>query len=107
MLIQLIKGLLKIILNGVALHRVYGFSIHLFRALWNSLAHLLISIGNHPLRRNQYNQNAAPRQDTEIRELINPASAPTKMECPPAIPPREHNLYPDVPKSPNYFTPCG
>ena len=81
MIIQMLKGLLEIILNGVALHRVYGFSLHLLGAIWNSLAHLLISLGTQMPERQQ---NRNERNDPEARELMpitveakQVASAPT------------------------------
>ena len=74
MIVQVIKGIFGIILNGVALHRVYGFSIRLLRAIWNSLAHLLISLGTQmPEREPTRNKPAEP----EALQLI---SRPTEGE---------------------------
>ncbi|KAL7289543.1 hypothetical protein TKK_0016517 [Trichogramma kaykai] len=75
-IIHVIKGVVSIILNGVALHRVYGWSIHLLGALWDSLAHFLLAV-------NRNDQGEAVPQDVEMQPL-RPAREPT----PPVLPVR-------------------
>ncbi|KAL7289462.1 hypothetical protein TKK_0016653 [Trichogramma kaykai] len=75
-IIHVIKGVVSIILNGVALHRVYGWSIHLLGALWDSLAHFLLAV-------NRNDQGEAVPQDVEMQPL-RPVGEPT----PPVLPVR-------------------
>lgn len=51
---QFFKQLVEILLNGIALHRIYGVSIHLFAAIWSSITHLLLSIAHADMRSYQY-----------------------------------------------------
>ena len=44
MIIHLIKAVVDIIIQGYALHFVYGWSIHLLDALWSSVSHLLLHL---------------------------------------------------------------
>uniref|UniRef100_A0ABD2VU99 Uncharacterized protein n=1 Tax=Trichogramma kaykai TaxID=54128 RepID=A0ABD2VU99_9HYME len=73
-IIHVIKGVVSIILNGVALHRVYGWSIHLLGALWDSLAHFLLAV-------NRNDQGEAVPQDVEMQPL-RPAREPTPPNLP-------------------------
>ena len=41
-IIQTIKTLIEVLINGYLLHQIYGWSLHLFAAIWNSITHLLI-----------------------------------------------------------------
>ncbi|KAL7291539.1 hypothetical protein TKK_0014795 [Trichogramma kaykai] len=73
-IIHVVKGIVSIILNGVALHRVYGWSIHLFGALWDSLAHFLLAV-------NRDDPREAVPQDVEMQPL-RPAREPTPPNLP-------------------------
>lgn len=45
MIIHTIKLLVDIAIRGYALHSIYGWSIHLLGAIWSSVAHLLLYLG--------------------------------------------------------------
>ncbi|KOC59895.1 hypothetical protein WH47_10536 [Habropoda laboriosa] len=47
---RIIKLILDKLINGYALHTVYGWSVHLLGAMWNSLAQLLIFKGKTPVQ---------------------------------------------------------
>ena len=44
--IRLVKLVFDTVIHGVALHHVYGFSLHLLGALWDSLTNLLLHLGS-------------------------------------------------------------
>ncbi|KYM93388.1 hypothetical protein ALC62_12483 [Cyphomyrmex costatus] len=44
-IIRVVKLIIDTIINGYALHTVYGWSIHLLGALWSSVANLLLHFG--------------------------------------------------------------
>ena len=45
MIFRLIKFVLDTMIHGYVLYSLYGWSVHLIRALWNSLPHLLLHLG--------------------------------------------------------------
>ncbi|XP_072767883.1 uncharacterized protein [Anoplolepis gracilipes] len=45
LIIQIIKLIVDTIVNGYALHTVYGWSIHLLGAIWDSVTYLLLHLG--------------------------------------------------------------
>ena len=46
MLCRLIKLMVDTIIHGYAIYRLYGFSIHLLGAIWNSVTQLLLHLGH-------------------------------------------------------------
>ncbi|KOC59989.1 hypothetical protein WH47_10117 [Habropoda laboriosa] len=40
--LRLIKLIINAVLNGIALHAAYGWSLHLLAAVWSTLAHFCI-----------------------------------------------------------------
>lgn len=44
LIIKLIKLIVDIVIHGYALHSVYGWSLHLFGAIWSSITHLLLHL---------------------------------------------------------------
>ena len=60
-IIHLVKTIVDIIIQGYALHSVYGWSIHILGALWSSVSHLLLHLAT-PKQTNS--------QDVEMGELL-------------------------------------
>ncbi|EZA47381.1 hypothetical protein X777_16275 [Ooceraea biroi] len=48
------------VIHGYALHTIYGWSVHLLGALWDSVTNLIIHIANKPRT-----QTEAPEQEAE------------------------------------------
>lgn len=44
-IIQTIKKAIEVLINGIALHSIYGWSFHLVGAVWNSVTAFLIHLG--------------------------------------------------------------
>ncbi|XP_070512818.1 uncharacterized protein [Cardiocondyla obscurior] len=57
-----IKLLIDTLVHGYALHTVYGWSIYLIGAIWDSITNLLLHLGK---GRNKYEKASAPKQDPE------------------------------------------
>ncbi|KOC58623.1 hypothetical protein WH47_11678, partial [Habropoda laboriosa] len=80
---RIIKLILDTLINGYALHAVYGWSLHLLGAMWNSLAQLLIFKGKTPAQPqhesiqltdgNAHRSNTPP---TNILSTITPQNSP-------------------------------
>ena len=45
MIFRLIKFILDTMIHGYVLYSLYGWSVHILGALWNSLTHLLLHLG--------------------------------------------------------------
>ena len=60
-IIQLVKTIVDIIIQGYALHSVYGWSIHILGALWSSVSHLLLYLAT---------LKPTSSQDVEMGELL-------------------------------------
>ena len=41
-IMQIIKIIIEIVINGFLLHRIYGWSIHIIGAIWSSITQCLI-----------------------------------------------------------------
>ena len=71
---RIIKTIINTILNGIALHKVYGWSIHLLAAGWTSLTQFCIFLDARsdyiPLER------TSDTQMTPLRTQVNPSGAP-------------------------------
>lgn len=60
---RLIKLLIDTIIHGYALYSLYGFSIHLIGAIWNSVTQLLLHLGQQ--------QKEKLKEDEEINNETN------------------------------------
>ena len=71
MIIQGLKMIVEILINGYVLHQVYGWSIHLLGAVWSALARLLIHLGNSTKVKSSKYQKVDVEQGnlTELRSL--------------------------------------
>lgn len=45
LIFRLIKLTVDTVIHGYAIHSVYGWSVHLFGAIWSSITHLLVHLG--------------------------------------------------------------
>ena len=45
-IIEIIKIIIEIVINGFLLHQIYGCSIHIIGAIWSSMTQCLIQVGN-------------------------------------------------------------
>ena len=66
MVIQGIKMLVDTIMNGYALHRMYGWSVHLLGAVWNSLATFLLYIGRPPPANADVSAETPPMEEVPL-----------------------------------------
>ena len=86
LIIKLIKLIVDTIIHGYALHSVYGWSLHLFGAIWSSVTQLLLHLAgpnekDTPGRQKDWGAHlpvSNPHSTTEIQTL-NP-TAPTSSE---------------------------
>jgi len=95
-----IKLILDTIVHGYALHTVYGWSVYLLGAIWDSLTQLLLHLKTNNTRKGQqekYKNNG----DTETSELkpINDIE-----ESNPRTPTDENKIYPLLPQKETSFT---
>ena len=65
-ILQVIKMAIDIIINGFMLHRVYGWSIHMVGAVWDSLTQCLIQLGGEKLNLRQQNDTKPQIQHRAI-----------------------------------------
>lgn len=84
MIIRLVKLIIDMIIHGYALHMVYGCSLHLFGALWSSLANLLLHLAHEPEKKKETKNHCEPVTDGE------PTAPPEiiTQQPPPSKPPR-------------------
>ena len=67
-IIQTIKTIVSLVINGYALHQVFGFSFHLLGAIWTGLTHLLISRNNQNSRNDPIDVEAARLPSTNVEQ---------------------------------------
>ena len=84
-ILQVIKMVIDIIINGFLLHRVYGWSIHMAGAVWDSLTQCIIQLRRttKPAPAKRYKlQNDIELGQIEVQaELLpNPASSITQSD---------------------------
>ncbi|XP_025267137.1 uncharacterized protein LOC112638869 [Camponotus floridanus] len=93
MIIRLVKLAIDTIIHGYALHTVYGCSIHLFGALWSSLANLLLHLARDSEKQRKNNSGGTSSPERPANQIINmEATAPpdvTTQEPIPVKPPRK------------------
>lgn len=69
MIIRLVKLVLDTIIQGFALHSVYGCSVFLVGAVWNSLAHLLIQLSKQQKVKEHRDKSCLAGNVTELQEV--------------------------------------
>lgn len=65
-IIHFIKIVVDIVIQGYAIHSIYGWSIHLVGAIWSSISHLLIRLGSDSQRHQQ--ESVSNHQQTQMNE---------------------------------------
>ncbi|KYN50012.1 hypothetical protein ALC62_00039, partial [Cyphomyrmex costatus] len=53
------------IIHGYAIHTIYGWSLHLLAAFWDSVTNLLIHLSQKPKKRKTSQEEAAEKLTTE------------------------------------------
>ena len=64
LLLRFCKLILDTVMHGYALHTVYGWSVYLIGALWDSLTHLLLHLGTR--KNTEKNQATVPPTDNTV-----------------------------------------
>lgn len=62
---RFVKLIIDTIIHGYALYSLYGFSLHLIGAIWNSVTQLLLFLGQQEQNRVQREQNEQEQQNEE------------------------------------------
>lgn len=62
--IRTIKLVIDTIIHGYALHSIYGWSVHLIGALWDSVTHLLLHLGKRTSIEEQPHNQTSGRQES-------------------------------------------
>lgn len=74
---RIIKFISDTIIHEVALHSLYGFSIHLFGSVWNSITQLLLHIGQDLDKKEmEQNKQRGPGEPSERNQPKPPAQPP-------------------------------
>ncbi|XP_032669690.1 uncharacterized protein LOC116843408 [Odontomachus brunneus] len=81
-IIRMIKLILDTILHGVALHSVFGCSLYLIGALWDSLTQLLLHFGGKSKTGDNH-----PMGTQEVKSLKNLSNDPSPIITAPSCPP--------------------
>jgi len=55
-IVQFIKLIIDTIINGYALHFIYGYGIHILAIIWSSVTHVLFHFGK-PIKTGQEDRN--------------------------------------------------
>jgi hypothetical protein len=66
---RLVKLLIDTIIHGYALYSLYGFSIHMLGAIWNSVTQLLIYLGQKDKERMENEKNEETEKSLEIKTI--------------------------------------
>lgn len=95
--IRAVKLTLDTLVHGYALHTVYGWSVHLIGALWDSLTQLLLHLGNKETRakkRKAPNPNAPENVGVSFSDLRTPTeNDPESGRAYPLLPSKETATY--------------
>ena len=84
-ILQVIKMVIDIMINGFLLHRVYGWSIHMVGAVRDSLTQCFIQLGSRttkptPAKRYKVHDIELGQIDVQTELLPNPASSTTQSD---------------------------
>jgi len=97
LIVRIVKLLLDTLVHGYALHTVYGWSVYLLGAIWDSLTQLLLHLGK---ERPKTVNASAPKFDThEFKEISLPESrvhienSAVPGHTYPILPPNEDSTY--------------
>ncbi|KYN50299.1 hypothetical protein ALC62_10467 [Cyphomyrmex costatus] len=79
-IIRTTKLVIDTMIHGYALHTMYGWSLHLVGAIWSSVTHLLLHLGNR--------RSSRPQEDTHAetsREATGPTAPLSALEDEPSV----------------------
>ncbi|KYN13162.1 hypothetical protein ALC57_14657 [Trachymyrmex cornetzi] len=62
--IRTVKLIIDTIIHGYAIHTIYGWSLHLIGALWDSVTNLIIHLSQKPKRKEAFQEEAAEKLTT-------------------------------------------
>ncbi|KAL7299003.1 hypothetical protein TKK_0008099 [Trichogramma kaykai] len=94
MILHIIKLLIDVIINGVALHRAYGWSLHLLGACMGSLTHLFVNAARNR-EEQENNREVEPEQEALALIRANRAKKPMPNATAPTVT-EEPKTYPDL-----------
>lgn len=66
---RLIKLLVDTLIHGYAIYSLYGFSLHIIGAVWNSVTQLLLHLGNERQRRAEREKSKSEEGETKELEI--------------------------------------
>lgn len=95
MIIRAAKLLLDTLVHGYALHTVYGWSLYLLGAIWDSVTNLLLHLGMRRPREGNADEenNGGPSRERDSNETATQSTIETSFITPQAPP----NPYPTLP----------
>lgn len=104
LLIRAVKLVIDTAIHGFALHRIYGFSIYLLGAVWDSVTNLLLHLGRYLTAREraQAHQSRAVAANDDDQEAGSPRNPPTPAARFRRMPRVQD---PDVPLDPTFGAP--
>lgn len=82
--IKLIKFVIDTALHGYALHQVYGWSVHLLGAIWDSVTNVLIHLKTNRSNRDEYSKNGT--LEKSVTYVHEPQPEPIMNQIPDAPP---------------------
>jgi len=96
MAIRIIKLILDTIVHGYALHTVYGWSMYLLGAIWDSLTQLLLHLGKKKPSEPKRPVASAPAELDSNNRTVRFSELPddsTREHVYPLLPPKEKSTY--------------
>jgi len=93
LIVRVVKLLLDTLVHGYALYTVYGWSVYLLGAIWDSLTQLLLHLGK---EKPKTVNASAPNSDTHESKEINLTASRIHTEpghTYPTLPPNENSTY--------------
>ena len=83
MIFRLIKFILDTMIHGYVLYSLYGWSVHILGALWNSLTHLLLHLGRdyESEKPSESNQPTGPSAPSTTEAPFTCTTQKYQLEC--------------------------
>ncbi|XP_074114124.1 uncharacterized protein LOC141537176 [Cotesia typhae] len=81
MCLRIIKLVADTVIHGYALHTVYGWSICLVGALWDSFTHLLLHLGNQKRRQEETSSIKRSTSENNVERKETSPTAPVGYPC--------------------------
>lgn len=91
---RIIKLILDTIVHGYALHTVYGWSLYLLGAIWDSLTHLLLHLRTRaPSQKRTPTAPTSESQPSRTSETARSENCTTPLHVYPSLSPKENTSY--------------